>query len=135
MKDRYGEERHFFQPERISKDANNDKEQHGGGPYSSEDIGYMLLGCAFHNELKKAQDFVKMARRSVDFIDPQTGLTALHIAVGRNHIEMAKYLVEQGASFRPDAQGRTPSTIAAECEVSDEMCDFIAEAEAKAEGI
>ena len=28
-----------------------------------------------------------------------------------------------------------PTTIAAECEVSDEMCDFIAEAEAKAEGV
>ena len=62
-------------------------------------------------------------------------MNALHIAVGRNHLEMAQYLVEKGIAFVPDNQGRMPTTIAAECEVSDEMCDFIAEAEAKAEGV
>ena len=59
----------------------------------------------------------------------------MHIAVGRDHLANGENLVENGASFLPDKQGRTPSVIAAECEVSDEMCDFIAEAEAKAEGV
>ena len=71
----------------------------------------------------------------VNFADTRTGLTALHIAVGRDHLELAHSLVERGAAFLPDKQGRMPTTIAAECEVSDEMCDFIAEAEAKAEGV
>jgi hypothetical protein len=64
--------------------------------------------------------------------EPRTGLTALHIAVGQNDLEMAKMLVEAGAKFQADLHGRWPSTIAAECEVSEEMCDFIVEAEEKA---
>jgi ankyrin repeat protein len=62
-------------------------------------------------------------------------MTALHIAAGRDHLRLAQILVEHGASFVPDRQGRMPSTIAAECEASEEMCDFIVEAEAKAEGV
>jgi uncharacterized protein len=64
--------------------------------------------------------------------EPRTGLTALHIAVGQNDLEMAKILVEAGAKFQADLHGRWPSTIAAECEVSEELCDFIVEAEEKA---
>jgi uncharacterized protein len=107
----------------------------GGGPPSPQDYGYILLGCAFHNELERARDVLETGQAPIDFVDPETGLTALHIAVGRNHSAMASYLVEHGAAFLPDHQGRMPSTIAAECEVSDEMCDFIAEAEAKADGV
>jgi uncharacterized protein len=106
----------------------------GAGPASSESLGSALLDCAYNNELKLAEALVQR-HAPMNFVDWQTGLTALHIAVGRDHLNMAKYLVESGASFLPDKQGRTPSVIAAECEVSDEMCDFIAEAEAKAEGV
>jgi uncharacterized protein len=60
------------------------------------------------------------------------GLTALHIAVGTDNLKMARYLVDAGARFEPDGQGRYPSTIAAECEVSEELCDYIVEAEEKA---
>jgi uncharacterized protein len=106
-----------------------------GGAYSKDTLGNALLGCAYANELRSAESLVDSYRAPIDFADPQTGLTALHIAVGRDHLDLAKYLVKMGAPFLPDNQGRTPTTIAAECEVSDEMCDFIAEAEAKAEGV
>src|SRR5271169_5762322 len=53
--------------------------------------------------------------------DPTTGLTALHIAVGRNNLEMTKLLLEHGPAFVPDGEGRMPSVIAAEMEVSDEL--------------
>jgi ankyrin repeat protein len=107
----------------------------GSGSYPPERFGEALLGRAYNNELNEVQRLLEYHRAPIDFIDPRTGLSALHIAVGRNHLALAKYLVERGASFLPDNQGRMPTTIAAECEVSDEMCDFIAEAEAKAEGV
>ena len=71
----------------------------------------------------------------IDFAQEDTGMTALHIAVGYDYLPIARFLVRHGARFTPDKEGRMPTTIAAECEVSDEMCDFIAEAEAKAEGV
>ena len=60
------------------------------------------------------------------------GLTPLHIAVGRNNLEMVKALVEAGAAFVPDNEGRMPSVIAAEMEVSEELADYIVEAESRA---
>jgi uncharacterized protein len=103
--------------------------------FSSEQLGGSLLGSTYNNDWETVQELVGHRHAPINFVDDQTGLTALHIAVGRDHLDIAKYLVERGASFLPDKQGRTPTTIAAECEVSDEMCDFIAEAEAKAEGV
>jgi uncharacterized protein len=102
----------------------------GGGS-----LGDGLLSCAYNNDLNSVRTLVEMLSAPINFVDPRTGLTALHIAVGRDHLEIAKYLVASSALFLPDSQGRTPSTVAAECEVSDEMCDFIVEAEAKAEGV
>ncbi len=67
--------------------------------------------------------------------DPATGLTALHLSVGRDAIGAVRFLVENGAAFVPDKLGRMPSTIAAESEVSEELCDYIVEAEARAEGV
>jgi ankyrin repeat protein len=98
-------------------------------------LGSALLGGAYNNELLTVKGILDSDHPPINFTDPLTGLTALHMAVGRNHLDIAKLLVERGASFRPDKQGRMPSTIAAECEVGDEMSDFIAEAEAKAEGV
>ncbi|HEY8007543.1 MAG TPA: ankyrin repeat domain-containing protein [Methylocella sp.] len=65
--------------------------------------------------------------------DKRTGLTALHLAIGRNAFDAVKLLVLRGAAFVPDNLGRMPSVIAAECEVSEELCDFVVEAEAAAE--
>ena len=68
----------------------------------------------------------------MDEVDRITGMTALHVAVGRNNLPLTRALVEAGAKFIPDGQGRMPSYIAAEMEVDEELQDFIVEAEAKA---
>ena len=70
---------------------------------------------------------------SVNLTDPVTGMSALHVAVGLNRLDMVKLLVELGARFFPDNEGRMPSLIAAECETSEAMQDYIADAERKAE--
>jgi ankyrin repeat protein len=98
------------------------------------DLSEALLHCAYYNVMEGAR-LIIAENVSVNFVDPATGMNALHIAVGRDHLDMARYLVEKGVAFVPDIQGRMPTTVAAECEVSNEMCDFIAEAEAKAEGV
>jgi ankyrin repeat protein len=64
-------------------------------------------------------------------IDAPTGMNALHIAVGRNNLEMAQLLVEAGVKAIPDNEGRMPSLIAAELGVSEELADFIFEVEAR----
>jgi uncharacterized protein len=70
--------------------------------------------------------------QSVNEFDNNTGLQALHIATGRNNLPLARLLVDDwNASFEPDREGRMPSIIAALCEVSDELCDYIVEAEAR----
>jgi ankyrin repeat protein len=97
--------------------------------------GEAVLQSAYSNDMEAVRQILSRYPSAINFVDPATGMNALHIAVGRNHLEMARSLLEKGIAFVPDNQGRMPTTIAAECEVSDEMCDFIAEAEAKAEGV
>lgn len=63
--------------------------------------------------------------------DLRTGLTALHLAVGRDRLAAARLLIDRGAQFLPDRQGRLPTTVASECEVSEEMCALIVTAEAR----
>lgn len=95
---------------------------------------HMLFDAAYRgltDEVRRSLEH----RPDIDAVDDATGMTVLHVAVGRDHLELARFLVERGARFLPDKQGRMPSTIAAECEVSEELCDFIAEAEARAEGV
>ena len=97
-------------------------------------LGYLLLDSAYDGMFDRIVALLESGA-SVDATDENTGMTALHIAVGRNNLEIARILVEHGASFIADKQGRMPSTVAAECEVSEDLCDFIAEAEARAEGV
>jgi len=66
-------------------------------------------------------------------VDPVTGMSQLHIAVGLNQLDRVRALVEAGARFFPDQHGRMPSVIAALCETSEEMQDYVAEQERKAE--
>jgi ankyrin repeat protein len=101
----------------------------------SQKLGEVLLHCANFGHVEVMRELLDEDLTTVDFADDATGLTALHIAVGTDSLRTAKFLVERGASFLADKRGRMPTTVAAECEVSDEMCDFIAEAEAKAEGV
>ena len=91
-------------------------------------MGQISLVGSMISDMKKANRLDDLLGQT----EPRTGLTALHIAVGQNNLEMAKVLVEAGAKFQADLLGRWPSTIAAECEVSEELCDFIVEAEEKA---
>ena len=69
----------------------------------------------------------------IDNVDDMTGLNALHLAVGRNNLDMAKLLIEAGIKIIPDGEGRMPSLIAALLETSEEMQDYIADQERKAE--
>lgn len=61
------------------------------------------------------------------------GLSALHIAVAMNDLPLTKYLVEEaGAPFVPDGFGRLPTVVAAQCEASEELAEYIFEKEAAA---
>jgi hypothetical protein len=88
-----------------------------------------------YNGHKKRMESCMRGGVPLDLADKMTGMTALHLAVGQDHLGIAEMLVEGGAPFVTDKQGRMPSTVAAECEVSEAMNDFIAEAEARAEGV
>jgi hypothetical protein len=68
----------------------------------------------------------------INLLHPVYGMTLLHLACAIGNLPAAKLLVERGAQFIPDSQGRMPSIIAADAEASPELCDFIVEAEAKA---
>jgi uncharacterized protein len=105
------------------------------GPSSpSEAAKDLLLESAYQGNIEAVESLLEDGV-PIDTLHNVTGMTALHLAVGRNHLKLARILVEHGASFVPDKQGRMPTTIAAECEVSEELSDFIAEAEARAEGV
>jgi ankyrin repeat protein len=70
--------------------------------------------------------------KDVNAVNEQ-GMSPLHIAIGQNDIRWVRSLIEQGAKFFPDKEGRWPSTIAALMEVDDELQDYIADEEEKAE--
>lgn len=71
----------------------------------------------------------------INAFDDTTGLSALHIAIGRNHLELVQFLLDRGASVAPDRHGRWPSTIAELCEVDGQICDLIADAEGRTKGV
>jgi uncharacterized protein len=66
---------------------------------------------------------------AIDTFEQTTGLTLLHIAIGRNNLELTRFLLANGATIMPDQRGRWPSLIAAACGVSDELYDLVADAE------
>lgn len=71
---------------------------------------------------------------NVDAMDPVTGLSALHIAVGTNNLPLTQILVEDWeAQFGPDARGRWPSVIAGTCRVDEALADYVVEAESRAQ--
>lgn len=90
-----------------------------------------MLACAHRGETDKVLAALA-AGADVDMVDAPTGLSALHIAVGTNNLKLTRVLVEQyRAGFSPDQAGRWPSLIAIECEVDEELADYITEAEAR----
>ena len=97
--------------------------------FNNDDIGSELLASVYEGDLSRMMEaFMKGA--GVDYADPATGLTALHIAVGTNNLSLARILVDRyKAPFGPDSKGRWPTSIAARSRVSEKLCDYIVEAE------
>ncbi|GHF70053.1 ankyrin repeat domain-containing protein [Seohaeicola zhoushanensis] len=90
-----------------------------------------LLACTYRGDTDKVLAALA-AGAEVDMVDAPTGLTALHIAVGTNNLKLTRALVEHyRAGFFPDRAGRWPSLIAIECDVDEELADYITEAEAR----
>jgi hypothetical protein len=93
-------------------------------------LDWQLLQSAFAGNLTGVRDAVA-AGANVNTVHEQTGLSALHIAIGSNNLVLARYLIEEAdAEIGPDRSGRWPTIIAAECEVDAILSDYILEAEA-----
>ncbi len=90
-----------------------------------------MLFAAYNGDM----DLVKTALEGgadVNMADEQTGLTALHVAVGTGNLPLARMLVEEwNAAFLPDKFGRHPSVVAAQCNISNEVGDYIVRKEAE----
>lgn len=92
-----------------------------------------LLYGAYNGSLKIVKRAVSEGA-DLESMQAGTCLTALHLAVGRNHLDVVKYLIEDaGAPIKPDGFGRWPTVIAAQCRASDDLSDYIVECEAAAE--
>jgi hypothetical protein len=90
-----------------------------------------LLFSAYGGDLYGIQGALKLGA-DINAVHPETGLSALHIAVGTNDLPVCRYLIEQcHAAFFPDRFGRWPTLVAAECGVSDELGDYVAAMEAR----
>ena len=98
---------------------------------ATDKLGHELLSAAFEGRTDDATRAIRKGA-AVDTRHPETGLTALHIAVGTNNLELARLLAEKySAPFGPDAFGRWPTTVAAECSAVPEIRDYIVDAEAR----
>lgn len=72
------------------------------------------------------------AGTDVNTVEPETGLSALHIAVGTNNLPLTRVLIENwGAEIKPDGRGHWPTLIAARCRVDNDLCDYIVQIEAR----
>jgi ankyrin repeat protein len=91
-----------------------------------------FLQAVWNGDIETVQAWMEDHVDIFNQVDDRTGMNGLHISVGRGHLEMVKMLVEAGAAFVPDGEGRMPSVIAAEIEVSEELADYICEAESRA---
>jgi hypothetical protein len=106
------------------------KSQSGSASAGSPRIDWLLLHSAYAGNLTGVRDALA-AGADVNIVHEQTGLSALHIAVGSNNLALTRYLIEEAnAEIGPDRSGRWPTIIAAECEVDAILSDYILEAEA-----
>jgi uncharacterized protein len=89
-----------------------------------------LLTAAYGGDVSGIQGAMKQGA-DIDAMHVETGLSALHIAVGTNDLPLCRFIVEQcHARFFPDKFGRWPTLIAAECQVDEALSDYIVEQEA-----
>lgn len=96
---------------------------------SAEEVNFRMLCDAYNgqtaNVIAALSEGADVAAKHKD-----TGLTALHIAIGTNNLSLTRALVETwNAPIEPDERGRWPTIIASECRVSDELSDYILEKE------
>jgi ankyrin repeat protein len=102
----------------------------GSANAGSPRLDWQLLQSAYTGDLTGVRDALA-AGANVNIVHEQTGLTALHIAIGTNNLVLTRYLIEEAdAEIGPDRSGRWPTIIAAECEVDAILSDYILEAEA-----
>jgi hypothetical protein len=93
--------------------------------------GFMLLSAADAHSIRGIESALKEGA-DINYMHPEHGVSALHIAVANNDIVLCRLLIEQwGAKFFPDRFGRWPSLIAAECQVANALSDYIVEQEAR----
>jgi hypothetical protein len=88
-----------------------------------------LVAAAFAGDLATVERLLH-GGTDIDVTDPVSGMSALHIAAGRDDLAMCELLIDHNARFFADGFGRWPTIVAAECRVSEAVCDFIVEAEA-----
>jgi ankyrin repeat protein len=104
-------------------------------PGASDDSGRKrsnadLLQAAYRGDLAAARAAIADGA-DVNVVHEQTGMSALHLAIGANNLALTRYLIgEAKASIVPDRSGRWPTLIAAQCSVSEELADYIVEEEA-----
>lgn len=102
-----------------------------GDSEGPQGIDSSLLEAAHLGKLDDVREAIRNGA-DVNAVHQQTGLTALHLAIGINHLPLVRFLIEEaGASVSPDRSGRWPSLIAAQCRVSEELGDYIVERESQ----
>jgi|GEM_PF-2368305 len=111
--------------------AQASKKARAGDDAGTAWIDAQFLGAVYVGDAKEVQQAIKQGA-DIDAVHAQTGLSAIHIAVGTNNLALTRYLIEEaGARLGPDRSGRWPTVIAAECEVDEALADYVVEAEAK----
>lgn len=91
-----------------------------------------LIAAAFDGDVVRAREAFASGA-NVNAIDSNTGLAALHIAVGNNDARLARFLIEEAnAGFFADRFGRCPTVVAVDCRADDEFSEYILKKEAAA---
>lgn len=116
--------------------SNDDTEQRPSDqtkadPRTPRFLEWDMVGPAYHGDTAVVEKRIA-AGIDVNMVDQATGLSALHVAVGTNNLDLTKTLVEEhGAAFFADCYGRWPSLIALRHAKSEELVDYVCEAEAR----
>lgn len=89
------------------------------GPGQTDDAERRRLHAAFLEvvnigDIERVRQFLANAAIDINYAEPGTGLTALHIAAGRNAVAVLRLLAGTGRCDLgiKDAQGRTAAVVA-----------------------
>ncbi len=101
----------------------DDQEKSGGGPQETQQTFFKALQ---KNKLSELAAIIAGQERSLNAVDPETGLTPLSLAVRNENFELVKFLLKQGVDVnarnndglqlpeKARANGSTPLLIAAQ---------------------